>query len=151
MILFLDIDGVMNIINYVYSTQDSNLSRIERHHIALLDGILDKHPETDIVFTTSRRDNMDKLLADMVSNQFQGRDAIVGMTEINSKKRGQQILDYIAANDVTDYLVIDDEISGICGIDGKFISEEFVYKIDPNVGMTIYDYDKICNIIKKCA
>jgi len=142
MIIFLDIDGVLNTINYIYSSQLNGIV-IEKAQIALLNKIMSTFNDANIVITSSRRDDMDKLIYELFMCGFEYKKRIIDATEINGKKRGEQIQDYIGKNKISSYIVVDDEVGGICGIDGKFIDSSLVFKIDPNLGLTIYDYEKI--------
>ena len=145
--IFLDIDGVINIITPIYSTQFDTNNISEPHLIIFLNYICER-VNPNIVLTTSRRDNPEKLIEQLEKEGFLFCDNIIGETEINYKKRGEQILDYINENNIENYVVIDDEISGINGIDGKFIPIENVIHTNPMTGLTYQNVEKIINKLK---
>jgi len=154
-IIFLDIDGVMNM--------DGSSSRtfmkpygqhIEPHLVCRLNYICEKIKELRIVISSSWRGDMEDLKKQLEEQGFRYWNRVIGKTckaelKDQSEKpphdlktsfyyinRGEQIKQWLDENKFKGrYLVIDDEISDICGERCRIIPSENILQTDSNEGM----------------
>jgi len=87
---------------------------------------------------------------------FNYLDSIIGRTSRNKLYRGEQILDYIREYNITNYVVLEDEIRDVCGSKCNAIPRSNVIEIDMTNGLSdknaIDAIKKLNNIgdINKC-
>jgi hypothetical protein len=143
--IFLDIDGVLNIIGDMYTTQIHSSFLGERHLIARLNYLFKYVPFVDIVISSTRKIDMPKLIRELEDSGFKYCDRIVGKTSTMCK-RGQEIQEYIDTFNIVSYIVIDDNITQINGIDGKFIPLDNIIHTNPAIGI---EEQQILTIIKR--
>ena len=136
-ILFLDIDGVLN----MYGASSRTFMKpygqhIEPHLVNRLNYILEKVEDLKIVISSSWRNDMKDLENQMKKQGFKFWDIVIGKT-IHDKTgfRGFEILEWFVKNTAEKYLVIDDEIIDICGDYCNVIPKKNVFKTDGNEGL----------------
>lgn len=158
-LIFLDIDGVMN----MYGSSSRTFMKpygqhIEPHLTQRLNYICEIVPNLEIVISSSWRSDMEDLQKQMIEQGFKYWHKVIGKTpqayrehldydkpaKILLDSRGEQIRDWIIKNEYDGtYLVIDDEISDIIG-ECK-IPKFRVYQTDSNEGMLHKDAIAIIN------
>jgi hypothetical protein len=146
-IIFLDVDGVLNIVSGINGFKDSTYYRTGKHMekdiIENFNIFLEKNINIKIVISSSWRSDMKDLKENLELSGFKFWERVIGNTPINSKYRGEQILEFINNNkfNISKYLVIDDCMGDIHGeeIQYQFIKKELCLKTNPNYGI-----DKEC-------
>lgn len=136
-VIFLDIDGVLNMYGASYRTFMKPLGQhIEPHLINRLNYILEKVEDLKIVISSSWRSNMEDLEKQMKEQGFKHWERVIGKT-IHDKTgfRGIEILEWFVKNTAEKYLVIDDETTDICGDYCNVIPKKNVLKTDGNEGL----------------
>ena len=136
-VVFLDIDGVLNMYGASYRTFMKPYGQhIEPHLVNRLNYILEKVEDLKIVISSSWRNDMKDLENQMKKQGFKFWDRVIGKT-IHDKTgfRGFEILEWFVKNTAEKYLVIDDEITDICGDYCNVIPGKNVLKIDGNEGL----------------
>lgn len=136
-ILFLDIDGVLNMYGASCRTFMKPYGQhIEPHLVNRLNYILEKVKDLKIVISSSWRNDMKDLENQMKKQGFKFWDRVIGKT-IHDKNgfRGLEILEWFVKNTAEKYLIIDDEIIDICGDYCNVIPKKNVLKIDGNEGL----------------
>lgn len=157
-VIFLDIDGVLNIFSTSYRTLAKPYGQhIEPHLVERLNYIC-KNIDTNIVISSSWKANMNDLEKQMKEQGFKYWDRVVGRTKFSGEMknykgeesgfRGYQIKDYLLENKIDNYVVVDDEISDICGTKCRAIEARFVVQTDMNEGLSDNNVDKILHILK---
>jgi hypothetical protein len=150
--IFLDIDGVLNIVNGKNGIKDSTYFRIGEHIEPSLmknfNEFLDKNDSISIVISSSWRDDMEDLYYVLDKNNFKHLNKIVGHTSLNFEFRGEQIEDYLVKNNIDNYVIIDDCMYDM--LENKDKNNEFILKhkcllVDPKKGLNI---DKIRELEK---
>lgn len=162
-VIFLDIDGVLNSIdnmNALHScakalfpdVRDSKARGLytEDKYGQLFDERCVRHLQriilctnADIVITSTwRKDGVSKLLNMWADRKLPGR--IIGVTPILNKPRGEEIEEYLIANDfVTNYCIIDDIA------DMLFEQELNFVKTNGRFGITLDDANKVIQILNE--
>lgn len=134
-ILFLDIDGVLNI----YGSSSSTWFKTGEHLDTLLvdnfNNFLDKYENIKIVISSSWRDDMDDLELQLKKHNFKHFSRIIACTTFKYNYRGEQIMDYIVNNDIEKYIVIDDNMDDICGKLYNSINSKYCLKTDSYQGL----------------
>ena len=136
-VVFLDIDGVLNMYGASYRTFMKPYGQhIEPHLVNRLNYILEKVEDLKIVISSSWRNDMKDLENQMKKQGFKFWDRVIGKT-IHDKTgfRGFEILEWFVKNTAEKYLVIDDEITDICGDYCNVIPVKNVLKTDGNEGL----------------
>ena len=138
-ILFLDVDGVLNIMGASYYSHGFNNignDPIERHLMVRLEFILERVPDLNIVISSSWFEKQLKRKLDKL--RFKYLNCIIGSTPRKKKFRGEQIREYLSdyGHNIETYVVIDDEIDDICGDKCNVIPKENVVEVDMNEGLT---------------
>lgn len=165
-IIFLDIDGVMNMYGSSSRTFMKDYGQhIEPHIVNRLNYICENVKDLRFVISSSWRSNMEDLEKQLKEQGFKYWHLVIDKTckpllvtdrepSYNLKDdylysfRGQQINEWLDRNKVTKYLAIDDEISDICGDKCNVINKDCVYKIDGNEGLLHKDAINIINYFK---
>lgn len=157
-IIFLDIDGVMNMYGASSRTFMKDYGQhIEPHLVNRLNYICENVKDLKIVISSAWKNDMEDLQKQLEEQGFKYWQLIIGKTihpiklaynGLGYQFRGEQIKEWLDRNKVTKYLVIDDEISDICGEKCNVIPEENVYQTDGNEGMLHKDAMNIINYFK---
>ena len=138
-IIFLDIDGVLNIMSptyYSHSYINLGMDPLERHLVKRLEFLLTQalrtDPGTKIVISSAwGEDKVIKRLEELGAHFIATH--IIGRTPRISHDRGEQIQDWINANEDTDnYVVLEDEISDLF----PYLDPEYVVEVDMNEGLS---------------
>lgn len=159
MIIFLDIDGVMNMYGRPCCTmQLTRENHIDSNCCERLNYVCEVLTELKIVISSTWRNNMDNLHTQMEESGFKYWSRVIGKTptcyrehedytvqaELILQYRGEQILDWLTENKYTGkYLVVDDEVVDICGEKCDDIPKENVLQTDYMEGMLNRDALKI--------
>ena len=136
-IIFLDLDGVLNIIDqeFQYFTSFNkfeNIEYFERHLVARLNHIINQ-TDVNLVISSSWRLDMEQLEFELKKVNFKYWDKVIGSTPVRDN-RGAEILEWLEKNypnNDYEFLVIDDEIRDL-----KNIYPSNILEIDPRVGIT---------------
>lgn len=151
-IIFLDVDGVLNIMSDSYRTFMKPYGQhIEPHLISRLNFILKELEKEDfntsIVISSSWKADMDDLKTQMEEQGFAYWNKVIGRTPfgremnnvegINCGLRGLQIKQWLdsQAQEINDYVVIEDEPSDVCGEKCNVIPKEKVIHINMDEGL----------------
>ncbi len=147
-VIFLDFDGVINIINGNKSTYATQMDHFNKDLINNLNYLMSFHKDLKIVISSSWRTDMPDALDQLKLNGFLYNERIIGSTPIfdhsSIKTRLGEIKQWIETNEKYSkieikYLIIDDELSGFN-----------VLKTDPKVGFNKEALDKaliICELM----
>lgn len=150
-LIFLDIDGVLNMYGASCRTFMKPYGQhIEPHLVQRLNYICESVQDLKIVISSSWRANMEDLEKQMKEQGFKYWDTyIIGKTP-HIEFRGQEIQSWIASNNFQgNYLVIDDEITDICGDYCNTIPKENVLQTDFNEGLLHKDVMYILSYFKE--
>lgn len=146
-IIFLDVDGVLNIMSDSYRTFMKPYGQhIEPHLVERLNWLI-KQTDASIVISSSWKSNMENLEKQMVEQGFKYCDRVLGRTPFSGEMldyivsqsgyRGFQIEEYIKEHLSPEdmYIVFDDEVSDICGEKCNAINSFYVVHVDMNEGL----------------
>lgn len=135
-IIFLDIDGVLNMYGSSYRTFMKPFGQhIELHLVHRLNYIVEQVEEISFVISSSWRFDMKELKKQLEQQGFKYWDKVIGSTA-SLDFRGQEIKAWILSNKFKGkYLVIDDEIIDICGEKCDLIPKNKVLQTDGNEGL----------------
>ena len=165
-IIFLDIDGVINMYGASSRTFMKDYGQhIEQHLVNRLNYICENVKDLRFVISLSWRHNMEDLEKQLKEQGFKYWNLVIDKTcnsLLNTDReppydlkedylysfRGEQIKEWLDKNDAIKYLVIDDEISDICGKKCNLIPIENVCEINGNRGMLRKDAINIINYFK---
>ncbi len=146
-VIFLDIDGVLNIMSESYRT--TNIMRrgamiyIEPHLAERLDYIIQKTGAM-IVVSSSWRGDMDDLQKQMERAGFKNWNKVIGRTPYIHGGRGLEIQAWLAHHTgVTKYVVLEDEIDDVCGEKCDAVPRSNVVEVDMQSGLSHYDTEDI--------
>lgn len=167
-IIFLDIDGVLNMQGSSSRTfMKPSGQHIEPHIVQRLNYICKEVSDLNIVISSSWRSDMNDLKLQLEEQGFKYWNLVIDKTcqpkLISSNQppynletdyvcmhRGQQIAEWLHRNRFKDkFLVIDDEIQDICGTTCSSIDRECVYEVDSNEGLLHRDAIAIVNYFKE--
>lgn len=144
-VIFLDIDGVLNMYGASCSTFMKPYGQhIEPHLVTRLNYVLENVNDLKIVISSSWRLNMKDLEKQIKEQGFKYWERVVGRTPTR-EARGLEILDWLSDKDIEKYLVIDDENFDICGEKCNVIPANCFLQTDGNEGILNKD---ALNIIK---
>lgn len=124
-IIFLDMDGVLNMMSTSYSSFSYKTSisgknvndPIEKHLMNRLEFILDRTPNTKIVISSSWK--FESVIKEMTKMNFKYLTRIIDSTPRCYEGRGNQIVGWMIENDYNannNYIVLEDEIGDVKGI-----------------------------------
>lgn len=150
-IIFLDVDGVLNMYGSSCRTfMKPYRQHIEPHLVCRLNYICENVKDLKIVISSSWRSVMEDLEIQIKEQGFKYWDShVIGKTP-HIRFRGHEIQAWINENKFKDrYLVIDDEITDICGDYCNIILKENVLKTDGNEGLLHKDAMYIINYFKE--
>ena len=153
-IIFLDIDGVMNMYGVSARTFRKPYGQhIEPHLVSRLNYICENVKNLGIVISSSWRSNMEDLQKQLEEQGFKYWNLVIGKTpnafsgkyneetktyKVELQYRGEQIQEWFNQNPdltISKYLVIDDEVSDICGEMSNLIPKENVLETDGDEGL----------------
>ena len=135
-ILFLDIDGVL-LIHNSYNIPEKKMYLLEK---------IVKETNCKIVIHSSMREEGIELLR---KHGFKYVDNIIGVVPFLGIIKGKQILHYLKENNVSNYVVVDDEHKHICSPKHNYISKSnFVY-VDRNIGLSKENTEEIIKKMNK--
>lgn len=136
-VIFLDVDGVLNILSNTYRScnyDDLGNDPIERHLMRRLEFILKRVKDSVIVVSSSWR--MDILKERLSEANFKYMERILGETSHKLTHRGNQIMKFIDDNDIVDYVVIEDEVIDVCGSKCNIIPSSNVIEVNMEEGLS---------------
>lgn len=144
--LFLDIDGVLNSIEYYLVRVDTpNDEGIDRHAITLFNLLLKEVPDLQIVVSSSwRKIHTIEYIKDCLQRHgFLYYENIIDYTPSLHTIRGLEIQDYCKEHNIVNYAIIDD--------DRDMLPEQLLRFVHTNgmTGITIGDVIKIIGIFDK--
>jgi hypothetical protein len=151
-IIFLDVDGVLNIYSKSYITyaykKDKSVEYVEPFLLKRLEWIL-KETSAKIVISSSWRLTMDDLQNVFEAAGFEMWDEVIGRTSISKfRYRGEEIMDWLDHHkDVEKYVVLEDEIDDVCGEKCNNIPKENVVEVDMRNGLTHQDVQNTIEIL----
>lgn len=146
-ILFLDVDGVLNIMSSSYYTYRYG-KKIEDHLVRRLEFILERVPDVYIVVSSSW--GMKDTKIELEKHDFKYLNRIIDRTSRTKRYRGEQIYDYIINNNNLESIcVLEDEPDDICGTRCNLIDESFVVKVDMDNGLSHENCIKAIRILNK--
>lgn len=146
-VLFLDMDGVLNIEAGENPTFKTTSQHFEWDLVSKLNNLLDVELLYEIIISSSWRDDMDDLQRQLEKVGFRHWDRVIGRTAFADISRGQLIMDVVVARKIVDYVVLDDYIDNIICCD--IIDEFRVIKTDSYTGISdenIKDIKRILNV-----
>lgn len=142
-IIFLDLDGVLNIMEGPLATFKNKLEHFENHLINSFNKFLDDNKDVFIIISSSWRSDMADLLNMLDNSGFKFNYRIKGHTPLNSPElqfRGEQISVWLEENKFNGiYLAIDDSIDQICSFGKIKINRKYCLKVDPTCGLSDKD------------
>jgi len=148
-IIFLDVDGVLNIISDSYRTMawtNYGNDAVEPHLMKRLEYLLEKVPDANIVISSAWSEIQ---LTDVLEKlRFKFMNKIIGRTPRRLRYRGQQINSWLLNNNWSKYVVLEDEISDVCGDKCSLIPKEFVIQVDMKEGLSNKNIEKAIQILK---
>lgn len=124
-IIFLDIDGVLNIHSTSYKTlscdNDSRhkckICRMEYHLVKRLEYIIDK---SDAYIVLISAWDIDSAKLCLLEHNFKYYDRILTKIGDVYTSRTEVVLDFITQNNITDFAVFDDELIDLYLVPGKY-------------------------------
>jgi len=144
-VIFLDIDGVLNIMSGSYYSHNLEYDghKIEFHLLKRLEFLIER---TDaMVVISSSWGNED--FVDYINNyhNFKYLDNIIDRTPRNKHTRGEQIADWLREHsDVTNYVILEDEISDV--VNNDELKHNRVIEVDMYEGLS---HINVMDAIKK--
>ena len=160
-VLFLDVDGVLNIMSetyYSHSYLTLGSDPIEPHLMMRLEYIMERCPDTKIVISSSWYEK--QLLQKLTKVRFKYIDRIIGRTPRDVQPRGNQIKSWLSGKDIESYIVLEDEVSDVCGEKCDTIPIENVIEVNTNEGLShkntidsvialnnLKEYDRMVNVL----
>ena len=136
-VLFLDVDGVLNIMSetyYSHSYLTLGSDPIEPHLMMRLEYIMERCPDTNIVISSTWYEK--QLLQKLTKARFKYLDRIIGRTPRDTQFRGDQIKAWLSDKDIESYIVLEDEISDVCGDKCSAIPIKNVIEVNSNEGLS---------------
>ena len=146
-IIFLDVDGVLNVMSDSYRTFMKPYGQhIEAHLVSRLNYIIEK-TDSHVVVSSSWKSDMDDLELQMTEQGFKYWDKVIGRTPfsgemgmpgLDSGLRGLQIEKWMKDSDVEidSFVVLEDEVCDVCGSKCDVIPKISVVEIDMNEGIS---------------
>ena len=135
--VFLDIDGVMY--DWDYITEEINAGRVKRGGIVkklkpesvnalnYLVSNLEKRYNTQIVISSTWRNNLERAAEILKANGFECKNEITGTPiSLSPEKRGEEILEFLKEKQNYDFVIIDDEMFDF----KKHFSEDKIIKCE---------------------
>ena len=144
-IIFLDVDGVLNIMSNSYNSFKLTSNALEPHLVRRLEFIIRRTSRVvpvKIVISSSWRE--EDLLVALGKCGFKYINNIIGRTPRNIYNyRGDQIRDWLDNHqdkyNIDSYIVLEDEVVDVCGSKCSSISNDNVIEVDMNEGLSHKD------------
>ena len=152
-LIFLDIDGVLNIYSPSYYTsrlrKDQDTKWVEPHLVERLEWLIE-HTDAYIVVSSSWRTIMDDLKYELEREGFRYWDKVIGKTPV-LKHRGEEIKAFLDSFEepIEAFVVLEDEIEDVCGEKCNEIDPRFVVEVDSKNGLTHQNIEKAYEILTK--
>lgn len=143
-VIFLDIDGVLNITAGPEPTWKKQTYHIEEELVEMLNMFLVDNLDIMIVVSSSWRDDMDDLKRQLEHQGFEYWNNIIGHTMLEGDFRGLQVATYMEENSISNYVILDDMYYTHEDIDPK----RFI-KTNPYTGITDEDIKLIGEILNE--
>lgn len=145
-VIFLDIDGVLNIMSPTYNSFRFTQDPIEEHLMVRLEFILERVPDAKIVISSSW--GYDKAVNKLKQHHFKYIDKVIGEIKRNHEYRGMQINDWLRATDedIASIVVLEDEIIDVCGTICDVVNKNCVVEVNMNEGLS--NANAICAVQK---
>lgn len=136
-IIFLDVDGVLNIMSNSYRTFMKPYGQhIEPHLVQRLNYLMEK-TDARIVVSSSWKADMIDLEKQIVEQGFKYWDRVIDITPYgHNGMRGKQIEQWLNEYEHDEYVVLEDEPTDVCGSMCNVIPKENVIHVDMNEGLT---------------
>lgn len=144
-IIFLDIDGVLNSKRFEINRDAMGqcyipyYSEIDVQNIIQLNKLITELGASIVIHSSWRAEFSLKEFKEFLSDFGVNPDKVIGLTS-DSVDKEESILEYIRENNITEFLILEDEI--ICPIESKIHSH--LYKVSP-MGL---DSPDVSNLIK---
>ncbi len=153
-VIFLDIDGVLNIMSPSYNTTsyrpDGSVRWMEEHLIQRLHYLIEK-TDAKIVISSSWRLDMPDLEKQLRVGGFKYWDKVIGETPYIVGHRGDEIQSYLDENPEIDcFVVLEDEIDDVCGEKCQTIHKLNVVEVDMKEGLSHQNVRQAYNILNAC-
>jgi len=146
--IFLDIDGVLNIISGANNTYMKTGKHMEVDLIELFNDFLDEYPNIKLIISSDWRQDLPDLQECLEDVDFKHWNKVIGATGY-SDWRGNEIQDYINDNltDKDQYCVLDDNMYFICGNSCSVIDKKYCVQSNPKTGIDKLDLVNILRIL----
>jgi len=144
-VVFLDIDGVLNIMSASYYShrREYDGHKIEFHLLKRLEFLIERTGAMIVISSSWRNEDF----VDYINNHhnFRYLDNIIGRTPRDKHARGDQIADWLVTHpEVKDYIILEDEISDVV-INDELESARIV-EVDMNEGLS---HENVMYAVKK--
>lgn len=144
-IIFLDVDGVLNIMSRSYNSFKLTSNPLESHLVSRLEFIIERVSRgipVRIVISSSW--HIDDIIKSLKNYSFKYINDIIGRTPRNVHNyRGEQIKDWLDAYldkyNIYSYIVLEDEIADVCGSKCSAISSDNVIEVNMDEGLSHKD------------
>jgi len=158
-IIFLDIDGVLNIMSASYNSYNPEhglgIHAMEKHLIRRLEFIIERTSRvipTKIVISSSW--SKEATINELTKYKFKYIDSIIDRTARDKYSlRGEQIAEWLENSkskyDIREYIVLEDEISDVCGNKCSAIPGYCVIEVDMNEGLSNTDVIESIQLLNK--
>jgi len=137
-IIFLDVDGVLNIMSSSYNSHGYDtigMNPIEPHLMKRLEFILERVPDANIVISSSWY--MKNLINELKKLKFKYVNRVIDRTPRKCMYRGIQIKEWLNRHKyITNYIVLEDEISDVCGNNCNAIPKKYVIEVNMDDGLS---------------
>jgi len=145
-IIFLDLDGVLNIYAGKFPTYKMKLEHFETELIENLNILLSLDKEIMLVMTSSWRSDYSDAINLLKNLGFKYEKRFIGATDILEVDRGLEIISWIDNNSYNGaYICVDDIIETI----SNHINVKYCLKTDPKKGLTKENANYIYNYFNK--
>ncbi len=151
-IVFLDVDGVLNIMSDSYRTSAQRTNNktkwMEEYLIQRLEYLL-YETKSKIVISSSWRLDMSDLKVQMERYGFSLWDRVIGYTP-RTGHRGDEIQSWIDSHsDILSYVVLEDEPCDVCGEKCNTIPVKKVVQVDMKEGLSHKNIEEAIKILLK--
>ncbi len=147
-ILFLDIDGVLNV--YAGTAKDLTYFRLGQHMepslVERFNEFLNENVHVNIVISSSWRDDMDDLQRQLEKAGFAHWKRVVGKTSYCTGERGGQIGEYISLHNVENYAIVDDYTDNI--LTNHRLDTKRVVLANAYTGISVANVEQLTSILR---
>jgi hypothetical protein len=149
-IIFLDIDGVLNVIPQGF---DKYGGIFHDHFVKNLEYIINKTNAKIVISSTWKLMGLDTIKQMWIDRNLPGN--IIDITPNNFNiKRGHEIQQWINDNNIKCYCIIDDDVDMLPSQMNNFVRTSYNYKhkdcIDIGYGLTKICSNQVVSILNKC-